>query len=252
MSYFAKIWTDIFHDQWFMSLSGLERGVWIMMIITAKMRSDNGSKPGKFRYRNTAEMQHLCGIHRISALKMLQKLQKDGKISCTKNDDGSIDVEIYKYEYWQQVKGKKDGYYWKRRRGYKDRINAVKQPHKCGDRVEKYSLTENISKETTEKIAGGDFSVGQEREENPPTEIRKPWDQLTEFEKKESEKGFVWAMMSGEKTETTIKILTSQYKNNPRWTVEYALWKKSGPLTQQQLEEIYQKGLVVDDSTHKP
>ncbi|MEW6014173.1 MAG: hypothetical protein AB1690_02500 [Candidatus Zixiibacteriota bacterium] len=70
---------------------------------------------------------------------------------------------------------------------------------------------------------------------------KKPWEELTEVERKERERAMYWAMFSQPKSPVTVNFITKTIKNNPRWVEEYKLWLQKGPLTIETLQELYAK-----------
>ena len=102
---YAKIWTACYIDEWFLSLNCLERGVWLQLIITAKMQADTG----QICYKNVASLSAHLGIDYRSLTKMLQKCIDHVKIELL-SENKFANFEIVNYGYWQGLKDFKD---WK-------------------------------------------------------------------------------------------------------------------------------------------
>ena len=96
MAGYAKIWTDIFNDAWFLSLSLTERGVWLQLITYAKLVGDTGVVRG----RSWAAMGSLWGCDGKTARKILVNFLDSGKVA-GKFLDNYIEIEIVNYKYWQ-------------------------------------------------------------------------------------------------------------------------------------------------------
>jgi len=100
MSSYAKIWTDIFNDEWFLSLSATQRAIWLQLIITAKMYGDTGLVSG----RSGGALGSLWGCDGKTCGKILGKFLSDQKIELRKNPTGGMVIRILNYDYWQRLR----------------------------------------------------------------------------------------------------------------------------------------------------
>ena len=100
MSSYAKIWTDIFNDEWFLSLSATQRAIWLQLIITAKMYGDTGLVSG----RSGGALGSLWGCDGKTCGKILGKFLSDQKIELRKNPTGGMVIKILNYDYWQRLR----------------------------------------------------------------------------------------------------------------------------------------------------
>jgi hypothetical protein len=68
---FVKIYTKILNDEWYLSLSGIQRSIFLQLIIAIKARTDAG-------YLCTSSVQHLAvefGVNRRTLDRFLAKMQ---------------------------------------------------------------------------------------------------------------------------------------------------------------------------------
>jgi len=103
MASYAKIWTDIFDDDWFLSLNCNHRGFWLQLIIAAKMLGDCG----KIVCKSAAFLSHICGLDYRTTVSILEKFKMQGKLIVEKSEFGSMVVTIPNYQYWQQLRNAK-------------------------------------------------------------------------------------------------------------------------------------------------
>lgn len=103
-SSYPKIWTDIYNDEWFLGLSALQRGLWLQLIITAKMYGDSGLVSGRSR----AAIGSLWGCDGKTCGKILGKFRDDGKIELVENNNGTLTIHILNYVYYQRDKQSKN------------------------------------------------------------------------------------------------------------------------------------------------
>jgi hypothetical protein len=102
MSGYPKIWTTIFNDPWFVSLNLTARGVWLQMIVYAKMVGDTG----RITARSWAAMGSLWGCDGETSRKILGNFDIDGKINMEISPKGrshQVDIEILNYHKYQQL-----------------------------------------------------------------------------------------------------------------------------------------------------
>lgn len=102
MAGYAKIWTSIFNDPWFLGLSATARGVWLQLLVWAKMVGDTGSVSG----RSWAAMGSAWGCDGKTCRKFLRKFRDDGKISFTEDEQSGITIVVANYQYYQKVTAK--------------------------------------------------------------------------------------------------------------------------------------------------
>ena len=100
MANYAKIWTDIFDDDWFLSLNCNHRGFWLQLIILAKRMGDTG----QIICKSSAFLAHICSLDVRSVVRILEKFKLDGKLIVEKSSFGSMIVKIPNYKYWQEVR----------------------------------------------------------------------------------------------------------------------------------------------------
>lgn len=100
MAGYAKVWTDIFNDPWFVGLSGLQRGVWLQLIVMAKHRGDSGTVCS----RGVSTLSTELSLGRSTVSKILSLFTASSRINIKNNDNGSIEIKLLNYEHWQRVK----------------------------------------------------------------------------------------------------------------------------------------------------
>lgn len=104
MAGYTKIWTTIYSDSWFLSLSGNQRGLWLQMLVWAKLMGDTGHIFGQ-SYDIFAQN---FALDRRTLRRYLTKMTEDCRITVTKMPSGGLDVFIRNYQYWQSLKRYKD------------------------------------------------------------------------------------------------------------------------------------------------
>lgn len=106
MAGYAKSWTDKYNDEWYLSLSLAERGMWDQLRDWAKLHGDTG---GIF-LSNLTHAGAVFGCDRKTAGRILGKFRVDSKIELSITKTG-VKINICKYEYYQRVKsvGKNSG-----------------------------------------------------------------------------------------------------------------------------------------------
>ena len=98
MAGYAKIWTDIYNDEWFIKLSCNGRGLWLQMIVYCKHNGDNG----EIFLKNTSFCAQLFGIDRATLMQLLRKFADCGRID-TITTTNPLRIKIVKYKYWQEL-----------------------------------------------------------------------------------------------------------------------------------------------------
>lgn len=101
---YAKVWTSILYDEWFLSLTAIERGVWLQLIIIAKQFGDSS----RIFQRNFPALASTLGTDRKTLRRVAGKFHDDGKIVLHESESGAVDITIVKYDYYQQVRTPKD------------------------------------------------------------------------------------------------------------------------------------------------
>jgi len=98
MAGYAKIWTSIWNDKWYKSLSCLQRGLWLQLIAYAKFAGDTGA----INQRNFAELSGIFGLDDSTTAKNLRKFAEVGKITL-ETDEYGITIKIANYEEYQRL-----------------------------------------------------------------------------------------------------------------------------------------------------
>ncbi|MFA5307414.1 MAG: hypothetical protein WC365_08255 [Candidatus Babeliales bacterium] len=132
MAGYAKIWTDIFDDEWFVALSGLQRGFWLQLIVLAKRSGDTGV----ICVRSYSHLALVCGMDDSSTAKNGRFFASQERLRI-KEEKHCISIEICNYHKWQQLDAKEH----------------LKNKHKFGEkRYENRPLPEKKRKEKTNNI----------------------------------------------------------------------------------------------------
>lgn len=92
---YAKIWTDIKNDEWFVSLPCVARGLFIQLIIHARSWENSTIFLRNFPHASTE-----FGLDRSTCAKYLRKFHEDGKIILSEND-GILRITVVNYDRWQ-------------------------------------------------------------------------------------------------------------------------------------------------------
>jgi hypothetical protein len=119
MSSYPKIWTDIFNDPWFTCLSCSQRGLWLQLIVFAKMAGDTAHVSGK----SYSSMAHRWGMDDSTLRRNLRQFAIDGKIELFENSFGGITIKLVNYEYYQRDKRSEDKIRAERKNGEKSAKN---------------------------------------------------------------------------------------------------------------------------------
>ena len=101
---YAKIWTSIFNDSWFLSLNCQQRGLWLQIIVMAKSQGD----VGRFFNRSCTAFAQTMGGDRSVVANSLRKFQLDGRLNIVLEKGKPLEIEILNYSYWQGLKNDKD------------------------------------------------------------------------------------------------------------------------------------------------
>lgn len=125
MAGYAKIWTTIYSSGSYLSLSGLERGIFLQLIILCKLHRDDG----KITVENYSQLGHMLGIERRTCARVVSRLVGKMLLKLTpkhekgpggahvasssmvelpqhgsKITDKVFVIEIPKYVFWQQLR----------------------------------------------------------------------------------------------------------------------------------------------------
>lgn len=115
---YAKIWTTIFNDSWFLSLNCQQRGLWLQLIVLAKMQGDTGH----VLFKSRSSLAQQLFIDRAVLVRSLSKYQQDGRLYINSKENNVIEVIIRKYSYWQGLKNDKE---WRENQQSTDDISTT-------------------------------------------------------------------------------------------------------------------------------
>lgn len=101
---YVKIWVSTKSDKWFLKLSCAERGLFMQLILDAKIQGGTGT----VRYRSVTDLASSAALHRHTCGKFVANFATDKRIELRKDDSGVIEIIIPKYKYWQEVRGSDD------------------------------------------------------------------------------------------------------------------------------------------------
>jgi len=99
MAGYVKVWTTISDNDKFLSLSLIQRGAYLQLLISAKKGRDDGT----IYYRDWTALGSDWGCDRKTSGKILGILQEKSLCTYTQNSDGVIQVEITNYKRWQEI-----------------------------------------------------------------------------------------------------------------------------------------------------
>ena len=100
MAGYAKIWNDIWNDEWFIGLKGNERGFFLQLVSFAKARGDKS----EIFLRNFRAFSHEFAFDSKTIGKMLGKFHQDSRIELTIGTNSTVRVNILNWQYWQEVR----------------------------------------------------------------------------------------------------------------------------------------------------
>jgi len=102
---FVKVWTDIYEDRnFFIPLSLVGRGVWLQLIVLAKMQGDSG----RISYRCWNGFGSALGCDGKTARKILGNFHENCRILLTE-EKNCITVEILNYLKYQELNAREHG-----------------------------------------------------------------------------------------------------------------------------------------------
>ncbi len=104
MGGYAKLWTDITNDEWYVSLNGLERSMFFQLIVACKKGGDTGDI---FTPSVTA-LGTEFSISRKSCGKYLAKFAESGTIKLRKTESGQLHIFVVNYHKNQRLRTPKD------------------------------------------------------------------------------------------------------------------------------------------------
>lgn len=94
---YAKFYTSMLNDEWFVSLSCNARGLWMQLILIAKQVGDTGV----ISMRSYSAMAAMCGCDDSSAAKYLRNFAEAQKVRIMSSEK-SLTIEIVNYSYYQR------------------------------------------------------------------------------------------------------------------------------------------------------
>lgn len=125
MPVYAKIWTEIESDNWFVGLSCLQRGVWLQLIVMAKNRGDTGelsfrswraageslgldAGTCKKTLRFFSDPSEKTASTEDTRKKSLRDFSSTSKIILEEVSNGTLRIVIPKYHYYQHLRKPKE------------------------------------------------------------------------------------------------------------------------------------------------
>lgn len=96
---YAKVWTDIFNDEWFVGLTGLQRSIWLQLIVLCKQRGDTGHVV----VASWSALGHELGIDRGTLRRFCTDSSHSEKIITDQSNPKNIRITLPEYEHWQGV-----------------------------------------------------------------------------------------------------------------------------------------------------
>lgn len=99
MAGYVKIWTSIFNNEQFLSLTTTERAIYLQVLIWCKMGDDSGI----VRYRSVAHAGQVWGCDRKTAGRAVGKVAAKSLWTYTVEPSGIITIKIPNYKKWQSL-----------------------------------------------------------------------------------------------------------------------------------------------------
>lgn len=99
MAGYVKVWTTISDNDKFLSLSLIQRGAYLQLLISAKKGRDDGT----IYYRDWTALGSDWGCDRKTSGKILGILREKSLCTYTQNSDSVIQIEIANYKHWQEI-----------------------------------------------------------------------------------------------------------------------------------------------------
>lgn len=160
---YAKVWTSILYDQWFVGLTCIERGIWLQLIVIAKQFGDTS----RIFQRNFPALASMLGTDRKTLGRVAGKFHDDGKIILAVDKSGAIDITIPKYEYYQEF------------RSYNDKANKPEVKGKVAEKSQKNptltALNSTTQHNTDTTSASADRSVLQKIVDHYNLKTKRNW-----------------------------------------------------------------------------
>lgn len=103
MATYAKIWTDIFNDDFFSSLSLAERGMWMQLFTYAKLCGDTA----RINLRSFRTIGSILGCDGKTAKRILRKFSANSAVELVENK-GNITITLCNYEKHQHFRRPED------------------------------------------------------------------------------------------------------------------------------------------------
>lgn len=138
MGSYVKIWTDLLYDPWFLGLPLIEKGMWFILIVFAKHHGDTG----QVSFASWRGMGSACGCDGKTCKKILTSFRSQNKIGLKENLNGTILIEIVKYEHYQRVKTVKD----RKKEVVSKPISAEKSPQHPHYKIRQDKIKEDNNK----------------------------------------------------------------------------------------------------------
>lgn len=104
-SFYVKIWCSMMHDPWFVSLNLGERGMWVQLIVLAKMMGDTG----KITAKNWSFFAQYMGCDVRTCRKIAAKMSLANKVRIFYTVN-LLEIEIVKYHHHQHLRKSKVNY----------------------------------------------------------------------------------------------------------------------------------------------
>jgi hypothetical protein len=101
---FVKIYTKLLDDEWFVGLTGIQRGIFLQLIVMMKRRSDCGY----FCTRSVQELSTQCAVNRRTMDRMIVKMQAKWPQCVRRLSEGVIEITLPNYSKYQAVTAKKN------------------------------------------------------------------------------------------------------------------------------------------------
>ena len=99
MASFPKIWTSILHEDWWLQMPCIERGMLLQLFLIAKVQGDTG----RISYRSVANLSADLYIERRTFSKVMAKFTECGRIIVEKHTDRIYTIFIPKYREYQDL-----------------------------------------------------------------------------------------------------------------------------------------------------
>jgi len=105
MSGYAKLWTTMLSDEWFVGLSCNQRGFFMQLILLAKTWGDSGI----FTVRSASALGTATGLDGKIARKYVGEMADAGAIKVRGQRGKFLTIELPNYQKWQEFRLRKGG-----------------------------------------------------------------------------------------------------------------------------------------------